>query len=166
MTIEELERSIGSQVPNDYRSFLETHEDSQLPCTQLFPFTEKTPFGDEGVLDELLTLEDLGSDRPVWIDAVGMLIIGDNLFGYPTYICLREPRVGHVFYYDIQQRSHWEDEQFSRMFESLDEDIKEYLRLRSDGKLPQKENGFESFYHVASSFTEFQNLLRDEEIEE
>ena len=103
---------------------------------------------------------------PVWIDAVGMLIIGDNLFGYPTYICLREPRVGHVFYYDIQQRSHWEDEQFSRMFESLDEDIKEYLRLRSDGKLPQKENGFESFYHVASSFTEFQNLLRDEEIEE
>ena len=166
MTIEELEKSIGSRLPDDYRGFLSAHDDSQLSCTQLFPFTEKTPFGDEGVLDELLTLEDLGSDRPVWIDDVGMLIIGDNLFGYPTYICLREPRVGHIFYYDIQQRSLWEDDQFDRMFENLADGIKEYLSMRSEARLPQKEDGFESFYHVANTFSEFQNLLRDEEIEE
>ena len=166
MTIEELENSIGSRLPDDYRSFLAAHDDSQLPCTQLFPFTEKTPFGDEGVLDELLTLEDLGSDRPVWIDDVGMLIIGDNLFGYPTYICLKAPRVGHIFYYYIQQRSLWEDDEFHRMFDNLADGIREYLRMRSDGRLPQKEDGFESFYHVANSFSEFQNVLRDEEIEE
>lgn len=166
MTIEELEKSIGSRLPNDYRIFLESHDDSQLPCTQLFPFTEKTPFGDEGMMDELLTLEDLGSDRPVWIEDVGMLIIGDNLFSYPTYICLSEPRVGHVFYYDIQQRSLWEDDQFSRMFQNLADGIKDYLKMRSGGLLPQKDDGFESLYHVANSFSEFQNLCRDEEIEE
>ena len=164
MTLDELEKSIGSKLPDDYREFLESHRESQLPCTKLFPFTEKTPIGEKGVLDELLTLDDLGSDRPVWIEDVGMLIIGDNLFGYPTYVCLKKPRVGHIFYFDLQQRSLWEDEQFYRMFENLADGIKDYLRMRSEGILPHKQEGFESFYHVANSFSEFQELLQDEEV--
>jgi hypothetical protein len=166
MTLDDLEMSIGSKLPDDYREFLGTHRESQLPCTKVFPFTEKTPIGEKGVLDELLTLDDLGSNRPVWIEDIGMLIIGDNLFGYPTYVCLKEPWFGHIFYFDLQQRSLWEDEQFHRMFENLADEIKDYLRMRAEGTLPQKKAGFESFYHVANSFSEFQGLLQDEEIEE
>jgi hypothetical protein len=52
------------------------------------------------------------------------------------------------------------------MFENLADEIKDYLRMRAEGTLPQKKAGFESFYHVANSFSEFQGLLQDEEIEE
>lgn len=166
MTLDDFETLLGAKLPDDYREFLKTHHESQLPCTKLFSFTEKTPIGEKGVLDELLTIDDLGSDRPVWIKDVGMVIIGDNLFGYPTCLCLKAPRVGQIFYFDIQQRCFWEDEQFYRMFENLADELKDYLRMRSEGVLPQKEEGLESFYHVASSFSEFQGLLQDEKIEE
>ena len=163
MTFQELEQRIALKLPDDYRQFLEAHTESLLPTSQVFSLSEKTPFGESGVLDELNTLGSFANNGIRLFEDVRMLVIGDNLFGYPTCLCLKYPRHGHVFYFDIQQRSLWQDEQFYSMFENLAETVKDYLRMRSAQQLPRKEAGLESFYHVADSFSEFQGLLRDEE---
>ncbi len=165
MTIQELEERIGAELPEDYRRFLTEHSESLLPSTQRFPLAEKTPFGDAGLLDELATLGDFDSRGIFKFEDVGMIIIGNNLLGYPTCLCLKPLKAGHIFYYDIQQRSLWKDEQFYSTFKNLAETVRDYLRLRSDGLLPSKEEGFESFYYVASSFSEFQGLLTDEDFD-
>ena len=166
MTPEDIEELIGTKLPDDYRAFLSGHAESHFDVSKHYPITEKTPFGDTAVLDELATLKDFEKDGVNGFQDVSMLIIGSNLFGYPTCLCLSPERFGHIFYYDIQQRSLWEEDQFYSMFENLADEIKDYLKMRSDGKLPQKEEGFESFYHAANSFTEFMGLLKDEEIED
>lgn len=163
MTVEDIEERVGTKLPDDYRAFLSGHAESQFSVSQRYPLSERTPFGEFAILDELATLKDFEKDGVNGFQDVSMLIIGNNLFGYPTCLCLSAPRFGHVFYYDIQQRSLWEDDRFYSMFESLADTIKDYLRMRSNEELPEKEEGFESFYHAANSFTEFQSLLRDEE---
>ncbi len=164
MSIAELEQQIGLKLPEDYRWFLEHHRDAYLPNTQVFPFAEQTPFGQTGALDELKTLESYKEDGVHLFEDVEMLIIGDNLFGYPTCLSLRSSSYGHIFYYDPQQRVSWPDSQFHSQFENLAESVKSYLVTRTAGELPSKEPGMESFYHAADSFSAFQALLKDDEL--
>jgi len=164
METADLEQRIGMKLPDDYRQFLEHHRDAFLPATQVFPFTEKTPFGETGMLDELKTLDCFNEDGIHLFEDVCMLIIGNNLLGYPTCLSLRPSSRGQVFYYDLQQRAFWPDSQFHSMFENLADSVKDYLEARSLGHLVSKEAGMESFYHVTDSFTAFQAMLQEEEV--
>ena len=155
MDVETLERQIGIQLPDDYRCHLSAATTFQLDATHWYRITERTPFGDKGGIDRLLTLKDFAKEGINGFPDVKMLIIGDNLFGYTTCICLDRARYGHVFYYDFEQRSLWAREQFFKMFPDLSEDIKQYIQDRDLGLLPKKQDGFESFYHTANSFSGF-----------
>ena len=66
---------------------------------------------------------------------------------------------GHVYMYDNQGRSAWPDEMFYKMFSNLHPEIKNYLALRKDGKLPKKPRGYEHVYLLAKSFGEFIDFL-------
>ena len=164
MRTADLEQRIGLKLPDDYRQFLEHHRDAFLPGTLVFPFTEKTPFGETGMLDELKTLDCFNEDGIHLFEHVGMLIIGNNLLGYPTCLSLRPPSRGQVFYYDLQQRVFWPDSQFHSMSENLADSVKDYLQARSLGHLVSKDEGMESFYLVADSFSAFQAMLQEEEV--
>jgi hypothetical protein len=70
------------------------------------------------------------------------------------------PYVGHVFVRDHYHRSSWSDEDFFKCFPELAPEIRHYLDLRREGKLPEKPEGFEDVYLVARSFTDFVNSLQ------
>ena len=163
MDVQTLENQIGKRLPGDYRKYL-SDGIFRLNGTHRYPISERTPFGEQGVIYRLLTLDDFANDGINGFPDEMMLIIGDNLFGYPTCICLNELRFGHVFYYDFEQRAFWPKEQFDSMFSILADEIAQYIRDRDAGLLPPKETGLESFYHAADSFSEFLTKLNCHEV--
>ena len=105
VTVEELEEQIGTRLPEDYRAFLAENDGFSLEESQTFPLTEKTPFGDSGILDKIFILDDFDRDGVRGFQDENMLIVGEDLlFGCLTCLCLCKSQFGHVFYYDIQQR--------------------------------------------------------------
>lgn len=165
MDVHTLENQIGKRLPEDYRNYL-SDGSFRLHGTHWYQISERTPFGEQGIIGRLLTLDDFANDGINGFPDEMMLIIGDNLFGYPTCICLNEARFGHVFYYDFEQRVFWPKEQFQSMFSNLADNITQYIYDRDAGLLPQKETGLECFYHAADSFSEFLAKLEPEDAEE
>jgi hypothetical protein len=60
---------------------------------------------------------------------------------------------------DHYGRSSWSDEDFFK-WPHLAAEIRHYLDLRREGKLPKKPEGFEDVYLVARSFTVFIDSLQ------
>jgi len=165
MTLEELQEWIGFTLPADYQDFLSSPSPLQLEVTHWYPISEPTPFGEHGGIDTLYNLEHFADTGINGFADVAMLIIGGSVFGYPTCMCLAPNRFGHMYYYDFQQRSLWPDSQFHSMFKGLSGSILQYLVMRKARTLHKKEEGFESFYRAADSFTEFLSLLKPETID-
>jgi len=84
-----------------------------------------------------------------------VIAIGDNLGGEKFWLKCTGEDAGHVYIFDNQFRSAWTDERFFQMFPNLHPDIRKYLELRRQGKLPKKAQGYEHIYRVATSFSEF-----------
>jgi hypothetical protein len=57
----------------------------------------------------------------------------------------------------VEQRYFWPDKEFHERFTTLAPELKEWLRKRKARQLPAKRKGYENFYHIADSFTEFFN---------
>ena len=165
MDVQALETQIGKRLPDDYRNHL-SDGSFRLNGTHWYSISERTPFGEKGGIDRLLTLDDFANDGINGFSDEMMLIIGDNLFGYATCICLNDARFGHVFYYDFEQRAFWPKEQFQAMFSNLADSISQYISDRDAGLLPQKELGLACFYHTANSFSDFLAKLEVEDAEE
>ena len=70
-----------------------------------------------------------------------------------------EPYVGHVFVRGHYGRSSWSDDQFFK-WPHLAPEIRYYLDLRRQGKLPKKLEGFEDVFLAARSFTNFIRSLQ------
>lgn len=165
MDVHSLENQIGRKLPEDYSNYL-SDGSFRLDGTHWYQISERTPFGEQGGIYRLFTLDDFANDGINGFPDEMMLIIGDNLFGYATCICLHEVRFGHVFYYDFEQRAFWSKENFRSMFSNLDDNIVQFIRDRDAGLLPPKETGLESFYHAADSFSEFLAKLEPEDTDE
>jgi hypothetical protein len=95
-----------------------------------------------------------------------VIAIGDNLGGEKFWLKCTGEDAGHVYIFDNQFRSAWTDERFFQMFPNLHPDIRKYLELRRQGKLPKKAQGYEHIYRVATSFSEFISRLEPMERDE
>ena len=165
MGVEALEAEIGTRLPEDYRRFL-SDRTFEIDGTHWFQITERTPFGEQGGINQLFSLDDFSNDGIRGFPDQQMLIIGSSLLGYPTCLCIGEDRFGHVFYYDFEERIDWSQAEFEGMFPNLVEDIRNFIDDRDAGSLPQKPPGYENFYHAADSFSEFLTKLERETYEE
>lgn len=86
MDVKTLETKIGKRLPEDYRSYL-SDRSFRLNGTHWYQITERTPFGEQGSIERLLTLDDFANGGINGFPDRMMLIIGDDLFGYATCIC-------------------------------------------------------------------------------
>ncbi|MCO7226696.1 SMI1/KNR4 family protein [Pleionea sp. CnH1-48] len=151
--LKEIESIIGKALPIEFKTYVNKLEDDWLEPSYSFPLKEPTPFG-SGVIESLFVpvAEYLAEDE---FFELGMLCIGNNMFGCGVYLSMREEDFGAVYYWDHEQRCFWEDEVFYRMFPNLSEGIANYLELRKKRKVLQEGESLVSFYKAADSFVEF-----------
>jgi hypothetical protein len=157
--VKEFEQRFSLNLPADFRAFLVRHGGVRglADC----PMVEPTPFGATTCIEgfygfnnnEIARVTDLIEGTPE------IIALGDEPLGRMFWLFCAEPYFGHVFVRDHYGRSAWSDEDFFK-WPDLDPEIRHYLDLRREGKLPKKPNGFEDVYLVARSFTEFMEHLR------
>ena len=92
--------------------------------------------------------------------APSVIAIGGNQMGGMFWLKCDGADVGHVYFHDADARSAWSDAEFRARFPNLAPDIKQYLSLRRNRKLPRKPPGYEHVYRLATSFTDFFNGLQ------
>ena len=165
--ITEFETEIGSALPSDYRIFLTNYAGVRIDA--VCPTLEPTPIGTEVLTDFFYGFFDFDhagnslSEKSAMAEGAPTVIpIASGPFGSQIFLFVSGERKGEVYCFDAEQRAFWPDGQFSRMFSNLSPDIKTYLELRRDDKLPSKPSGFTNFYKLANSFTEYLEACRTE----
>jgi hypothetical protein len=157
--VRQFEERFDLDLPADFRSFLVHHGGKRGDA--VCPMLEPTPFGDSTVItgfygfhkDEIVKRTDLIEGAPE------IIALGDECLGRMFWLFCTEPDLGYVYVRDHYGRSSWSDEEFLR-WPHLAPEIHHYLALRREGRLPEKEEGFEDVYLVARSFTEFIDSLQ------
>jgi hypothetical protein len=146
-------------LPADFRSFLARH--GGVNGTAICPMIEPTPFGTSTIITEFYGFHDdeIGDTTDLIEGAPEIIALGSEGLGRMFWLFCAEPYVGHVFVRDHCGRSSWSDEDFFK-WPHLTPEIRHYLDLRREGKLPKKPEGFEDVYLVARSFTEFMDSLQ------
>lgn len=157
--VSQFERRFGVTLPADYREFLICHGGvtGEARC----PFQEPTPcgtatfidcffgFGPPERTDNITTATQLIDGAPT------VVAIGNNLMSGMFWLICQGDNKGAVYLHDGDKRFDWPDETFHEMFPNLAPEIKQYLKLRKQGKLPAKLHGYDHVYRVGRSFTEF-----------
>lgn len=158
--VREFEDRFGVALPPDFRSFLVRHGGAR--GTAVCPLLEPTPFGTDCCIDCFFGFEndEIGDSTEIIEGAPDIIAIGYEPGGKMWWLFCSEPYLGHVFVHDHQGRSAWPDDQFFQWFPNLAPEIKNYLDLRRNKKLPSKPVGFEHVYLAARSFSEFVDRLR------
>jgi hypothetical protein len=153
------ERRFRLNLPADFRSFLICHGGVQ--GTAVCPMIEPTPFGTSTIITGFYGFHDdeIGDTTDLIEGAPEIIALGDECLGRMFWLFCAEPYVGHVFVRDHYGRSSWPDEEFFK-WPHLAPEIRHYLDLRREGKLPRKPEGFEDVYLVARSFTDFIESLQ------
>jgi tetratricopeptide (TPR) repeat protein len=156
--VEAVERAVGVRLPDGYRKFLERFGGwwGDLVCA----CQEPTPFGQDHCIAG-------------FCDAGGVLnllesrVTPPNIisFGYghfEKYTCLSVAGIdrGVVYAADGEARSSWSDEEFHQRFNGMADSIRDFLRLRREGKLRKKPPGYENLYLLAQDFDEFLSSCR------
>ena len=159
MLVREFERRFDLKLPVDFRSFLVRH--GGVRGMAVCPMIEPTPFGSFTCIDGFFGFEnDKIGDATELIEGTPEIIaMGTEPLGRMFWLFCAESYVGHVFVYDHYGRSSWSDEDFFK-WPHLASEIRHYLDLRREGRLPEKPEGFEDVYLVARSFTGFMESLR------
>src|SRR5262245_52896043 len=152
--VREFERRFDLNLPADFRSFLIRH--GGVRGTAVGPMVEPTPFGTSTCIDGFYGFEDdeIGEMTELIEGAPEVIALGSEPLGRMFWLFCAQPYVGHVFVRDHYGRSSWSDEDFLK-WPDLAPEIRHYLDLRREGKLPKKPEGFEDVYLVARSFTDF-----------
>ena len=155
--IKEIELLIEKSLSFMLNDYLLTYKSKDFENRYSFPLQEPTPFGN-GVIEDIYfpQIEELKDDE---FFEMGLMWIGENSFGDGLFLSFREKDFGSIYYFEHDNRCFWKDELFYKMFSNLDEGIVEYLQKRRDGKIPKKEEEYESFYFVAGSFEEFLTVI-------
>ena len=162
----EFEQEFDLDLPEDYRYFLTCYAgfEGAANCD----FHEPTPMGKSTIIDSFYGFGKDGRHSITFntnlIDGAPYVIaIGDNMMGAMFWLkCLGKDR-GCVYMHDPQMRSSWPDQQFKKMFPNLSPEIKDYLKQRENGTLPEKSEGYEHVYLFGKNFTEFFMNLEKEE---
>ncbi len=153
------QRRFGIYLPADYRSFLVRHGGVQGDAR--CPMIEPTPFGTSTIITGFYGFHDdeIGETTDLIEGGPEIIGLGSECLGRMFWLFCAEPYVGHVFVRDHYGRSSWSDEDFFK-WPHLAPEIRHYLDLRREGKLPKKPEGFEDVYLVARSFTAFIESLK------
>jgi hypothetical protein len=157
--VREFERRFDLNLPVDFRSFLARH--GGVRGTAVCLMIEPTPFGTSAVIDGFYGFQDdeIGDTTDLIEGAPDIIALGSEPLGRMFWLFCAEPYIGHVFVRDHYGRSSWSDEDFLK-WPHLAPEIRHYLDLRREGKLPKKPAGFEDVYLVARTFTGFLESLR------
>jgi hypothetical protein len=153
------ERRFGLSLPADFRTFLVRH--GGFKGEAVCPMIEPTPFGNSTIITGFYGFhaDEIGETTDLIEGAPKIIALGSECLGRMFWLFCAEPYVGHVFVRDHYGRSSWSDEDFFK-WPHLAPEIRQYLDLRREGKLPEKPEGFEDVYLVARSFTDFIDSLQ------
>jgi hypothetical protein len=166
--VADYERQFELKLPEDYRSFLAKY--GGAGGTSICPFQEPTPVGDAA------WIEDFYGFMPPEREGMDVRWATELIEGAPAVVAIAHAGggmiwlkctgcdAGHVYFDDGDGRSAWSDEMFFERFPGLADEIKEYLAMRKSGRLPQKPQGYDHVYCLATSFTEFIDALRPSEL--
>jgi hypothetical protein len=158
-----LEAAIGTTIPDNFRRFLLLGADYRgcIWC----PISTPTPFGDHGISGFDSARDILGAIDS-YMTPRNMITIGSGDFGMFTCLSVCGIDRGAVYGLDGEYRCYWSDEDFERRFPALHEGIRDYLRVRREGGLPQMPAGYASCYFLAPSFSEYLAICRPESLED
>jgi hypothetical protein len=160
----EFENRFAVKLPADYRDFL-VHHGGVTYGQALCSFQEPTPLGTGTIIEGFYGFappersENISWATELIDGAPSVIAIGDGGMGGMIWLICDGDDAGHIYLHDGQGRSSWDDEMFIRMYPNLHPDIKTYLKLRRQGRLPAKPKGYEHMYCLGSSFTEFFDSL-------
>lgn len=157
----ELEAAIGTSIPDDFRRFLLLGADYRgcIWCSVSTP----TPFGDHGIASFDSARAILGVIDS-YMTPRNMITIGSGHFGSFTCLSVCGIDRGSVYGLDSDYRCFWSDEDFHSRFPALSDGIRDYLRVRREGGLPQMPAGYDSCYFLAPSFSEYLTLCRPDDL--
>ncbi len=157
--VRNFERRFKLNLPADFRSFLVLH--GGVNGTAICPMIEPTPFGTSTIITAFYGFheDEIGDTTEMIEGAPDIIALGSEGLGRMFWLFCAEPYIGHVFVRDHYGRSSWSDEEFFK-WPDLAPEIRHYLDLRREGKLPEKPEGFEDVYLVARSFTDFIDSLQ------
>ena len=162
----EFEQEFECKLPSLFISFLKEYASKSLNAT--IKLLEPNPlanwacpemiFGFFEDREDLYDIRDNTQLADGWPAAIPFAADGfDNWF----YLFLGQNNsLDEVYFYDIQNRASWTDDQFDTNFPNLHPEINQYLQMRARGELPQKEDKFQHFYLVSNSFSGFLKNLR------
>lgn len=156
---EEIEELIGVRLPEDYRRFLASGSaaywgDLWYPTRSAAPFREKSIVGFHSS-SEICEL--VGS----MIVPRNMILIGHGHFGADICLSIAGVDRGSVYVLDTEWQASWTDERFTQWYGPQTEGVVlEYLKMRREGRLPDKPVGYDHLYLVAESFDEFLRVCR------
>lgn len=166
--VRRFETRFSLALPADYREFLLQH--GGFIGSAVCPFQEPTPCGNATCLDKFYGFSssdrhDNVEDATKLIDgAPDVIAIGDNLLGAMFWLKCTGKDAGHVYMHDHEGRFAWTDQMFYEWYPNLHPQIRQFLALRREGKLPKKPKGYDHVYRVGRSFAEFfDSLQRSEE---
>jgi hypothetical protein len=158
------EKEFKCKLPPDFIDFLQKYGGSHLSAA--IEILEPNPFGNrvnidtifrfsnDEALDELRENTIIGDGFPVAIP------FADDLNGNWFYLYLgHENTESKVFFFDIQNRFYWSDEQFHHMFENLAPEIVSFLDKRKKNLIPKKKDAFNNFYLVGETMAQFMGNL-------
>jgi hypothetical protein len=163
--VAQFEKRFSVSLPPDYREFLLRHAGEVSYSNVVCPVQERTPFGSEACIDSFYGFgpperaDNITEATEVMDGAPSIIMIGGDLMGNLVALKCDGGDTGCVYFFDHEGRSEWTDEMFHEMFRNLAEEVKQYLQLRKQNELPRKPRGYEHFYLLARSFTEFMDAL-------
>lgn len=163
----EFEIRFGLTLPADYREFL-VHHGGVIYGEAVCSFQEPTPFGMETNIEGFYGFGRAERTENVsWATkriggAPSVIAIGVGGLEGMIWLKCDGADAGHVYFHDGEGRSAWDDAMFYQMYPNIDPEIKHYLKLRRQGKLPARPKGYEHVYRLGKSFTEFFESLRPE----
>lgn len=148
-----LELELGVTLPSEYRGFLVACGDwwGDVAC----PCREPTPFGTKHWVNGFHDAGEVSGLLDSMITPRNMITIGWGHFA--KYTCLSVAGIdrGAVYALDGESRAYWPDEEFEQRFNSMADEIRNYLNLRRGNELPEKPAGYNCAYLLADSFAEF-----------
>ena len=168
--ISEFEKEFGGPLPIEYKDFLKKYGSSFVSAS--INIEEPNPFGGGTIVDFFYGFNkdkesyDIRDQNEMAQASPFAVPIAGNLFGGQFLMLCQGEDAGKVLFFDIEQRALWPDEQFYEMFENLSPEIETYLEQRRNGEIPEKEEGYESFYLVGSSLDDFLEKLEKVDYDE
>ncbi|WP_236616005.1 SMI1/KNR4 family protein [Rhodopirellula europaea] len=150
--IYQIENATGVKLPKAYRTFLQKCGDwwGDILC----PAMEPTPFG-EHIICAIHSADGVYRLLDSMITPRNMITIGSGHFGSFTCLSIAGIDRGAVYALDSEFRSRWPDSRFHERFNAMADSIKEYLKMRADGKLPDKHDSYDSVFLLAEDFDSF-----------